>query len=368
VNPVLLKTSRLPEQTTLPNGGYPMHSSAHPGDPQSPKAVSLLRRSLPWLLLTLKIGVSAGLLILLLTRIDITAFFARFHNLNWGWLAAGVALLQAQGLISTLKWKLLLKADAQPTGYFFLWKAYAIGMFLSLFLPTSFGGDAYRIWVLSRAGIKASKGAASVLFDRLSGLFALVTIGMIGALILVDQRYIFPILAVYAAAVFTFVVATADGTLARLPQPTSKYLGFPFRVLRSFNHYRRNPRILFYVVALSFLFQANVVVIITCYGRALHIDSAAVSFLEFVAVVPVVFLCEALPISINGIGVRESAFVFFLSRVGTTPEQALALSLLVIAIRYIKGLVGGVLLLNEVFRRGAKVRPFRTSPHAEFGR
>lgn len=344
-----------------------MDLSAHAADLQSPKDVSLLRRSLPWLLLTLKIGVSAGLLILLLSRVDIAALFHRFQNLRWGWLAAGVALLQTQGLISTLKWKLLLKADNQPARYFFLWKAYAIGMFLSLFLPTSFGGDAYRIWILNRAGIKASKSTASVFFDRLSGLFALVTIGILGALILLDERHILPILGFYVAAVVIFLIATADGTLARLPQPTSKYLGFPFRVLRSFNHYRRTPRSLLYVVALSFLFQANVVVIITWYARALHIDSTAVSFLEFVAVVPVVSLCEALPISINGIGVRESAFVYFLSRVGGTPEQALALSLLVIAIRYIKGLVGGILLLNEVVRYGARPRVMPASPHPEFG-
>jgi hypothetical protein len=59
----------------------------------------------------------------------------------------------------------------------------------------------------------------------------------------------------------------------------------------------------------------------------------------------VAYLTEVLPISINGIGLRESAFVFLFPLVGGLGEQGLALSLLIILIRYLQGTVGGAVLV-----------------------
>jgi hypothetical protein len=67
-------------------------------------------------------------------------------------------------------------------------------------------------------------------------------------------------------------------------------------------------------------------------------------------VIPLIYLTEALPISINGLGVREGAFVFFFTQTGVSKEKALALGLLVISIRYIfVMLTGGSLFLKEMF-------------------
>jgi hypothetical protein len=72
-------------------------------------------------------------------------------------------------------------------------------------------------------------------------------------------------------------------------------------------------------------------------------------------VIPLVYLTEALPISINGLGVREGAFVFFMKQIGITTEQGLALGILVISMRYLfTMLIGGSLFLVTVLK--AKVR------------
>ena len=66
-------------------------------------------------------------------------------------------------------------------------------------------------------------------------------------------------------------------------------------------------------------------------------------------VVPLIYLTEALPISINGLGVREGAFVFFFTKIGVSKEEAFAVGLLVISIRYIFiMLMGGSLFLKEM--------------------
>jgi len=68
-------------------------------------------------------------------------------------------------------------------------------------------------------------------------------------------------------------------------------------------------------------------------------------------VIPLIYLTEALPISINGLGVREGAFVFFFAQKGISNEEALAAGILVISVRYVFAmLIGGTLFLLEVIR------------------
>jgi hypothetical protein len=82
-----------------------------------------------------------------------------------------------------------------------------------------------------------------------------------------------------------------------------------------------------------------------------------------VAVVPIVFLSEVLP-SINGIGVRDGAFVFLFTLVGTTAEKAMAVSLMVLAMRYVQSFLLAAIWLGEVFDKPNEPNP-ESSPTSE---
>ena len=72
---------------------------------------------------------------------------------------------------------------------------------------------------------------------------------------------------------------------------------------------------------------------------------------------PVVFAALILPVSLNGIGLREAVFVSFL-RDSTTPEQAFALGVLFFAVSAVTALVGALILAVRWLRYGLKaVRP-----------
>jgi hypothetical protein len=103
---------------------------------------------------------------------------------------------------------------------------------------------------------------------------------------------------------------------------------------------------------LAFAFQLNVVVINMVYTLALGID---VSFSLLLVIIPLIYLTEALPISINGLGVRESAFAFFFAMNGLSVEEGVAVSLLIVAERYLLGILGGSLMLASVISSRAKV-------------
>jgi hypothetical protein len=78
----------------------------------------------------------------------------------------------------------------------------------------------------------------------------------------------------------------------------------------------------------AFAFQITIVVIIEVYVLALGIE---VQFLVVLVIVPLILLAEVLPISINGLGVRQCAFAFFFVLNGLAVGQGVAVSLLLVA-------------------------------------
>jgi hypothetical protein len=77
-----------------------------------------------------------------------------------------------------------------------------------------------------------------------------------------------------------------------------------------------------------------------CHGRALAIDLSVLSYFAFV---PLILLVMLLPVSINGIGPSQVAFVWFFGRAGVADAQSFALSILFVALGIVGNLPGGLL-------------------------
>jgi uncharacterized protein (TIRG00374 family) len=290
----------------------------------------------------LKIGLSVGLLAYLFTLIDLDRLLNQLRQADPRYLLIALLLLLAQIGISSLKWQLILRSDGVLMLLPYLVKVYMIGNFLSLFLPTSFGGDVYRVLAIRGINRDLAKSTSSVLFDRMSGVFALVSICMIAYLALPDRPYDPLILLVYALGVAGFLIVSSSAAIGVMDAAKISLIRKLGKVLASFRNYRQDPRSLAIIILLSFVFQLNIVLINKLYTMSLGID---VSFGTLLVIIPLIYLTELLPISINGLGVRESAFGFFFVLIGHTVEEGLAVSLLVIGMRYLTGAVGGVLLL-----------------------
>jgi uncharacterized membrane protein YbhN (UPF0104 family) len=65
------------------------------------------------------------------------------------------------------------------------------------------------------------------------------------------------------------------------------------------------------------------------------------------SVVPLTALAMVLPISINGVGVRENALAILLAPQGVSQEKAVAIGLLWLASQVATGLIGGLLFLLD---------------------
>lgn len=302
----------------------------------------------------LKIAFSACLLLFLYSKADWNSFRGIFSQASPVFLLPIFILCFLNTVVSAFKWELLLKADGIDVGLWRLTRSYLIGTFFNLFLPSSIGGDAYRIYDVSKRSSRAAEGFASVFADRFTGFLAIAAWGLLFS-ILGFRRLPEPGIILIPAVIFAMMVVMvwmllqqrlllSGLRLFRLDR-IAKLQDFVQKFLQSISTYRRNRILLVQALSISLAFQFMVIVIIWMMGLTLGFETGILPFAVFV---PLITLIEALPISIYGLGVRDGAYVFFFTQVGVAKEAALSLALLYLAINFVYAAVfGGTAFLTR---------------------
>jgi glycosyltransferase 2 family protein len=302
------------------------------------------------LLFTAKIAVSAALLAVLLSRLGAATVLDVVGGASKALLAVGGLALIGQTAISALKWRVLLTGQGQHVGYLPLFSIYLIGNFINLFMPSVAGGDAYRAVWLRKHTRTIAAALPSIIVERASGLAALVAIAAVGITLLnapTRAAYVLAALAVAAVAAYLALVYPIAARIVTLPrQKFFNSTGVLSDVLRA----SRPSWTFLLVVSLSFVFQLNTVLINWLYASSMDLS---VTLLQLLIIVPIVYLVEMIPISLNGVGVREGTFTLLFAQMGLPPEEGLALGLTITLMRYVVGLVGGSLFTISLLRRPA---------------
>jgi uncharacterized membrane protein YbhN (UPF0104 family) len=94
--------------------------------------------------------VRAALLALVARSIDWSALDDSLSGATWGWFAAGTAIVCVALLTGAVRWHALLHHAHLPARPVETLRAYWIGIFSNNFLPTGFGGDVVRAWLVAR--------------------------------------------------------------------------------------------------------------------------------------------------------------------------------------------------------------------------
>lgn len=289
----------------------------------------------------LKIGISVGLLVYLVSLVDLPRFLWQLRSVRLPLLSVAFLGYLLGQVFSAYKWRLL----ARPLGFCHSQKAftayYFAGMYLNLFAPSTLLGDLGRGFLLAGPSGHRSLAINSVVADRASGLAVLLWIG--AAALLVVRSYPIPAPLYYATLV------GAGGTILGwwlLPRVVSSLLSPRSRlhamVENDLAPYWWNYPLLFRVCGLSALFHVFQIGLQYLLALSLRLSIPVEYFFLFI---PLVTVLSALPVSFSGVGVREGGYVFFLALIGVSQEQALAMGLLWTALVIGSGLVGGLVFL-----------------------
>jgi len=272
-------------------------------------------------------------------------------------------------ILISWRWRLLLVSQEAGVPFGQVLSLYFIGFFFNNFLPTSIGGDIYRALGAGQDSGKRAISAASVLVERLLGLLAVSALAILAVTLVVRQvadGYIRTLALGFGALMTLLLVLFFNRRIPKLLEALARRVslwGLGQRLLRFYQAltlYRRQKRVLISVFFISIGYQLLIVVFSYLVGLALDLG---ISLRYFMLCVPVTVIISLVPISINGVGVRETGYVFLLSRIGHSGSEALTLSLLIYGLSLLASLVGGVLYLLRGARnlrdstQGAKSQP-----------
>jgi glycosyltransferase 2 family protein len=291
----------------------------------------------PYRAFAIRAGLGVAVVAVLLWRYDARPIFRILSRERPAYFAAVVMLYVAGQAMCAYRWQ-LLAALLKVHGRYREFLAYTfVGMFTNLFVPGLLAGDAARSVYLGRRQGRMGEAIASVVADRAVGLVGLFWLAAFTAIFLnfapIPSSVIMPTVAVGAIAFAGFLAAPLVARLIHLmPRPVRRAGG----IVAPYLHH---PLTLLPAIALSIVLQVTLAV--GQYMLAAGLGLTAPLSL-FVLCVPIANVFASLPLTLNGLGIRESAYLLLFGMAGMRKEDAIALGLLWFATTVVGGLTGAI--------------------------
>lgn len=252
---------------------------------------------------------------------------------DYRWIVAAIFAYVLVEISAAARWQILLKVQGinlsipRMSGLFF------IGMFYNQFLPGGTGGDIIKsYYLLKETPTKKAGALLAVLFDRLVGLVALVTITAVLIFLRYDwlaqtnetRKYLWFVLILLASSILglltTFVISGFN-LVKRLPShfPAREKL---IEISAAYHLYAKHW------TGTLLAFATSIVAHLATFATFLFVAytlRANVRMIDFFAVMPIERTISAMPISFAGEGPREHILQVMLSGLCGIPEGVAAL-------------------------------------------
>ncbi|MEP7380283.1 MAG: lysylphosphatidylglycerol synthase transmembrane domain-containing protein [Gemmatimonadota bacterium] len=308
-------------------------------------------------------GGSAAMLALLFTALpfgDITRAIRSVPHRVW---PAALLMYMSLHLVGVAKWRLLVNSAGAELSFKTAVRAYYMGLFGNTFLPSIVGGDVVRAGVAMRSARSKSGLVLGSLIDRLLDIVGLAAVAGIGALLSPraldgQSRRIFLTLGVFLAVGGVGALAVlAVFPVRRLPWKLRRKL---VQVRRAVQATMQRPHALVAALLLGMLLQSLLTLLNWWLGRVIGID---IPIYVWLFVWPLAKIAALLPLTQNGIGVREAAQAVLFAPFGVAAAKAVATGLVFEVVLISGGLLGGVIAFL-LSRSGTERDALRASTHA----
>jgi glycosyltransferase 2 family protein len=311
--------------------------------------------------------VSVLLLGVVLAYANVEDVVSALRDGDWSWFAAALVLMGLVAVVGGIRWQLLLREAQVEVSSVRAVRAVGASLFLNNVLPTSFGGDAARAWLVGRESGRMLRSAAATVVDKatlLGCLFVLawVVVALDSTAVPDSLVRVLTWVTVGLAAAVVVAALTAAGVrpvVRRLPERLAAMI---FEAWLTVRLWARSGRLIGLVFVLGLLYQGLAVLALVCVGKTVAVD---LSFALAAVVAAIVVVAMLIPVSIGGLGVREGGFVLLLGEAGVDGADATVVSLLSAAtILLSSAAVVGITAAYDLRLREPKARPAPRQPSA----
>lgn len=272
-----------------------------------------------WLIFAIKLAIGLAIVAWLVSGQWDQIASLREWSIRWHPLAGTLACIFALVVITFLRWFFMVRSQGLTLRFRDAFELGYIGYFFSTFIPGLVGGDLVKAAYVAREQSQKAVAVATVVLDRIIGLYGMFVMGTIMTLWCLDtvraNAQLFQVAAALWTAAALGTAGLVIGFLAIFRQwrwvwwvTQRRWIGRPLaNIFRSLEAYRSRLGVLVVCVVLSVLVHLLLAIGVWFVGLALEPDQPP-RLGQLFLVVPVGMFLAALPISPGGLGVGEAAF------------------------------------------------------------
>jgi glycosyltransferase 2 family protein len=295
-----------------------------------------------WLVTVGKCAISSILLLWLLKDTSVHDITKAVHMSYIPMILLAFSLHFVGCFLSVIRWRVLLLAQHIDIPLPFLFKSYMVAIFFNNLLPSTIGGDVVRIHDTCRMGNDRGGAVAAVFVDRLLGIFVLMSFVLLSLLISREFKF-------FSSYIYVCITISIISLLILI----IFFLIFNKRILHYFRNncssiieiminLKKHKKNIATSILLSIGLQINVVLYYFLISSSLSID---ISVSEFFFIVPFAVFSMMIPISINGVGIRENIFVFMMSIYQVHKNISIAMAWIDYGMIVMLGIIGGIVYI-----------------------
>jgi len=313
-----------------------------------------------------KVAVSVGLIVFLFAKLSPARLLSHLESVRPEQLIVSTVIFFVSVVMGAGQWHLLLKAGGIVLPFAKTFKVYFVGIFFNNFLPAGVGGDVVKVYDVSRVGNDPYQVFAVTVLDRVIGIAGLCVLALVASFMLLagpglNNLHLY--IVIFAGCVAPVLALILNKRLSRgvrklFGKITLWGLGGRFdTIFRHLGEYRRLRLLLAQLTVLAMAVQFLRVVTHVLVAQSLGIAVTKLDFTQFFVFVPLLSLLMILPVSINGLGVREGAGILLFTQIGFSKEQALLMELITYAIMVVVSMLGGFFFFQRNFKRRRAAQP-----------
>jgi glycosyltransferase 2 family protein len=298
----------------------------------------------------LRVLISVGLIVWLAFTLNWTDTFTVMRKMSWIYIGLAYLLLLAAQMLSAARLHILLRTQNIRIKYLELLELSFAGLFASLFLPGTVGGDVYKLIRLIQKGHSKAAITSSLVADRALGPISMIVylplVFFVPKLISAEVSGIFRVTGIFSLMTILLFIGTLyvvkhgkinallnrfierlnpkrKRLVNKLVEVLKRWLDQPIAIVKAF----ALTIILWFIALISgWLLVTNL--------------NLSVTFFEWIVIKVLIYFATLIPISLNGLGVAEVSMVYLMGNLGVTPEDATAIAVVTRAIGLLVSLPG----------------------------
>ena len=275
-------------------------------------------------------------------------------------LVFAIILQFGEKFVRIYSFKVLIRKNGVDLNFLKLVRISFISNFFGLIIPGTQGEDVVRVFYLRKYFSGYAAPLSSTITLNVGNIFCAGVLSLLG-LVLIDligwniNAVLLNSVAILSATTIAICLTALIRTIRRffLRLTTVHYgklfnkpMGFLNKVIHHFDQQieTQHLMVIFFLSTLCFMIAIfRTYILALAFGLDVHL-------IYFIILVPAVAILTTLPLSFAGIGVRESAFIFFLGTLSVDQGSAFALGLFATLLNFLFTLSGGLIYLSDTLR------------------